>query len=270
MKKFIVVALALILVVSLVGCQNEKVDANNNAENNVTSGEETKLPEEVKEDTVTISFDVNGGEAIEPAVIKKGEAFTFPTPTKAGYRFTGWSNVQGTVGFIDGWEVPGDVVAFANWEKIEPKVIATLNNGDKKINVYEKIEVPESITKDSNWNLNKLISEVEYDTKKLLDEKLLCHEGVINSNNEEHKLKVYFLGYRFNEYSTAIFEIEVDDNVHLELECDKVLLVDCDENDGYTEVIGEDIWELGCECPVFRLNGTEMEQSDYFSVEKGI
>ena len=40
----------------------------------------------------TITFDVDGGEAVESITALYGEAITLPTPTKTGYNFGGWMN----------------------------------------------------------------------------------------------------------------------------------------------------------------------------------
>ena len=44
-----------------------------------------------KEKTYTITFDTDGGSAIEQIVVKEGESVELPKePTKEGFKFNGW------------------------------------------------------------------------------------------------------------------------------------------------------------------------------------
>jgi uncharacterized repeat protein (TIGR02543 family) len=72
------------------------------------------------EETITITFDSNGGTEVKPMVVKKGEKVTLPKPTKKGYEFNGW--------LTDNDDMPNDVTSFdkntkltANWKPVEKK-----------------------------------------------------------------------------------------------------------------------------------------------------
>ena len=63
----------------------------------------------------TITFNSNGGSAVEP-VITSNESITLPTaPTKAPYQFAGWfKNAELTEPFA-GTGIPGDITVYAKW-----------------------------------------------------------------------------------------------------------------------------------------------------------
>lgn len=70
-------------------------------------------------ETITITFDSRGGSSVDAIVINKGAALTLPAnPTYAGYKFTGWEDLTGTI--IDNKkEMYENTILYAKWEKIE-------------------------------------------------------------------------------------------------------------------------------------------------------
>ena len=82
-------------------------------------------------ETVTITFDANGGEPVEPMVVKKGEQVKLPTTTKKGYIFNGWLD--------DNDDMPNDITSFdkdtkytANWKPEETKATSMTITFDSK------------------------------------------------------------------------------------------------------------------------------------------
>lgn len=64
----------------------------------------------------TVSFNSNGGSAVDPLTVEHGASLTFPAnPVRDGYRFTGWSSTDGGA-LLDSYAVTGDATLYANWE----------------------------------------------------------------------------------------------------------------------------------------------------------
>lgn len=91
-------------------------------------------------ETIRITFDSNGGTAVEPIDLVKGEPFKEPTaPTKEGFNFHGWYD-KNEVPILDGALLAESVTLYANWEKIEEvtetkKYTVTFNSdGGSKVN----------------------------------------------------------------------------------------------------------------------------------------
>ena len=80
---------------------------------------------EGKVETITITFDSNGGSAVDPITINKGTELILPkNPTYAGYNFKGWYDINKTP--IHNNALLGeDTTLYAEWEKIsKPKTKA--------------------------------------------------------------------------------------------------------------------------------------------------
>lgn len=76
----------------------------------------TLVAQWTKTDFATVTFNSNGGSAVEPKTVTLGKKMTEPTkPTRAGYDFDGW--------YLNGekWNfstaVTGDMLLIANWTK---------------------------------------------------------------------------------------------------------------------------------------------------------
>lgn len=77
-------------------------------------------PEEPVVEEVTVSFDSDGGSSVAAKKIKKGETVEMPKePTKAGYKFAGWTLNGEEFDFSK--PVNGDITLKAKWEKVEEK-----------------------------------------------------------------------------------------------------------------------------------------------------
>lgn len=93
---------------------------------------------EGKVETITVTFDSNGGSAVDPITINKGTELVLPkNPTYAGYNFKGWYDINETP--IHNNALLGeDTTLYAKWEKIsEPK---TKTKKEKKVNEPKKEE----------------------------------------------------------------------------------------------------------------------------------
>ena len=80
---------------------------------------------EGKVETITVTFDSNGGSAVDPITINKGTELILPkNPTYAGYNFKGWYDINKTP--IHNNALLGeDTTLYAEWEKIsKPKTKA--------------------------------------------------------------------------------------------------------------------------------------------------
>ena len=69
--------------------------------------------------TITIKFDSKGGSEVEDIVIHENVKLKLPTePSKAGYKFVGWEDKNGTPIYNDAL-LSEDTTLYAKWEKIE-------------------------------------------------------------------------------------------------------------------------------------------------------
>lgn len=77
--------------------------------------EEEKTPEPVIE-YATITFETNGGNAIDAVTVEKGSTYTAPTPAREGYNFLGWyTNTSLTTPYSG--TVSNTITLYAKWEK---------------------------------------------------------------------------------------------------------------------------------------------------------
>ena len=67
--------------------------------------------------TYTVTFDSNGGSAVEPLSVTYGENFTLPTSERTDYTFAGW--YMGDNQIVNGiWSIANDVTLVVLWEDI--------------------------------------------------------------------------------------------------------------------------------------------------------
>ncbi|MDO4792547.1 MAG: S-layer homology domain-containing protein [Filifactor alocis] len=85
-----------------------------------TSGKEIEIPVSIPEDAManqaTITFDPNGGTLTGPAtqMVEKGRPTTLPTPTRPGYTFDGWYDVNGNK-YDSSTPITDNVALIAHW-----------------------------------------------------------------------------------------------------------------------------------------------------------
>ena len=72
--------------------------------------------------TYTITYNTNGGDAIDPVTNATALPNSFPTPTKAGYDFAGWYTDEELTNLaVAGATLSDNITLYAKWEKtVEP------------------------------------------------------------------------------------------------------------------------------------------------------
>lgn len=127
-----------------------------------------------KEKTYAITFDTDGGSAVEQVVVKEGESVTLPTePTKEGFRFNGWL-LDGQP-FAPSTKITEDVKLVASWiaeDAVTFKVTFTPDNGNPAIEVEVEentaVAKPTDPTKDKATFKGWFLNDVEYDFAQLV------------------------------------------------------------------------------------------------------
>ena len=77
----------------------------------------------IRERTVTITFNTDGGSAISAIEVKNGEIVELPeAPKKEGYKFVGWSNKEGNI-VTKGTKVKKNITLKAEWISNDAKTI---------------------------------------------------------------------------------------------------------------------------------------------------
>ncbi|MCL2522126.1 MAG: InlB B-repeat-containing protein [Erysipelotrichales bacterium] len=77
----------------------------------------TLIAQWIPHDDFTVTFDLNGGEALvnNTQVVTFREAYILPTPTKAGHTFLGWHHFGNIVPLSGNWQIASDVTLVAHW-----------------------------------------------------------------------------------------------------------------------------------------------------------
>ncbi|MCL2521906.1 MAG: InlB B-repeat-containing protein, partial [Erysipelotrichales bacterium] len=82
--------------------------------------------------TYTITFDVNGGDALVPNTqeVTFEQNFTLPTPTRSGFTFTGWYNGTDSIVLTGTWNIANDVTLIASWTANDYTITFDVAGGD--------------------------------------------------------------------------------------------------------------------------------------------
>lgn len=120
----IVVAVVIIIAAILIGVF---VVGGQDSEQN-SEPVNTPVAQVDKSSTVMITFNTNGGSAIDQLAVGAGEAITFPAdPTRAGYKFDGWYTDPGlTMPVSRPLEIDSDITLYAKWTSDKDTVDAPL------------------------------------------------------------------------------------------------------------------------------------------------
>ncbi len=128
----------------------------------------------------TITFESNGGSAVDPVKVKDGEGFEAPaSPTRYGFNFAGWyCNPELTDPYTFGTPVPYDFTLYAKWEEaywgannnlMPNSVQLQLNdfNGQGAIwpywnnDEYSSVTMYNGVTNEGNWSWPTAYMEYE-------------------------------------------------------------------------------------------------------------
>ncbi|HIT77172.1 MAG TPA: leucine-rich repeat protein [Candidatus Limihabitans stercoravium] len=107
-----------------------------------------------KVETVTVTFDLQGGTMDSPATVEvvKGDSVQLPIPTKDGYTFNGWFD-DNQVKVTDEYKFTQDTVIVAGWSEfssdalefvLDEELGGYVCNGIRDSSVYSHIAIPES------------------------------------------------------------------------------------------------------------------------------
>lgn len=113
------------------------------------------IESEVK--TMTISFNVVGGNKIEEMTIECDKEFKLPIPTKEGYKFINWTDKKGTIIANETKLTCEDITLKAKWEKDEVKKEETKKEETKKEEV--KKETKEEVIQETKEEKKEEVTE---------------------------------------------------------------------------------------------------------------
>ena len=144
----LVLSLTLTASVGLAGC----FDTANSSSNSDSTNSESSIPEGDSSSgddsssqapviaTFTVTFNSDGGSAVDAQTIDEGETATKPTdPTKAGYTFAGWTLNGEAYDFTT--PVSSDIQLVATWAKDAVKYTVTFNSdGGSTVAAQEIVE----------------------------------------------------------------------------------------------------------------------------------
>jgi len=151
-SKLILTAAAVALTTVFAGC---------------SSNPETPTPDNPSSKTYTVTFNSNGGSAVDPQSVAEGELATEPAaPTRTDYVFAGWFTDDGN--FTDQWDlaartVSADITLYAEWTAVDvtPDVGAGVSiNGvvwaECNVDALDTFaDAPEKPGKFYKWNTKK-------------------------------------------------------------------------------------------------------------------
>ena len=134
--------------------KEDKKDDNNNKEDD--------KKEDPKKETVTITFNSNGGESLEPITVEKGLTKNLPIPGRDGYNFDGW--YIGATLIESDYKFTENVTVTAKWtEDIRTMRISYNTNGgsavaSQVVTCNKPLSLPANPTRDgytfSHWALS--------------------------------------------------------------------------------------------------------------------
>ena len=161
-KKFII-TIIIILILAAIGttCTILYLNSKNNKTNNTPKIEEKdrdKQKAEVEEFKVT--FNPNGGSAVDSITIKKGEKLTKPEdPERKGYEFAGWKLNEEDFDFDK--EINENITLTATWKKEEDKSSTSTSSSSKKTSSGNSTKYTSTIDK---INLNEnMTTSIDYE-----------------------------------------------------------------------------------------------------------
>ena len=160
----------------------EKFDFNTKITKDITITAKYKL------DTVTISYELDGGEGLSQETILKNSLISIPeNPTKEGYKFLKWTLNEKEFSFDT--KITEDITLKAIWEKVEYVTISFDTDGGNiiepiQIEKYSKIDkLPIPIKKEytfKEWNINN----IKFDSDTPIENNIIL-KAIYNKEGEE-------------------------------------------------------------------------------------
>ncbi len=118
-KGVIIIVILLILALLIGAAYKFFVADKKDNDTKETTKKEEKKEKETKEETITITFDVDGGKEVKELTVNIDEEVELPTTEKEGYTFKGWyledEKMDAKASFKE------DTTLKAKWEKVEEK-----------------------------------------------------------------------------------------------------------------------------------------------------
>ena len=174
---------------------------------------------ENKPETFTVSFETNGGSAVEKQTVEKGKTAANPTaPTRKGYSFSGWysdKDLKTAYDFTSA--VSADLTLYAKWTEIKYTVSAGANGyytlksnktvsitvkrseaDDTCLNHFSSVEIDgKTLTKDTDYTVKSGSTVVSFKPETL--EKLAKGGHTVtvsfDDGKAETKLTIYAEGH---------------------------------------------------------------------------
>lgn len=140
-----------------------------------------EIPEPGKE-TFTVTFESNGGSAIEAQTVQEGDKVERPEdPTKEGYTFGGWYvDEELTTEYDFDVAVAEDITLYAKWEEVKESYIVTFEtNGGSEVE-SQTVEEGQSAVRPENPTKEGCIFIGWYSDEELTTEYLFENEVVSN------------------------------------------------------------------------------------------
>ncbi len=78
---------------------------------------------------INVSFDTDGGSALEDAEMTYASTYTLPVPERYGYDFVSWTYNGEVIGIEGTWDIPEDATLVATWKGITYKILLYPNGG---------------------------------------------------------------------------------------------------------------------------------------------
>lgn len=150
--------------------------------NKVSFNQDTTLTarwKKLDKQTMTISFDTDGGNKVKDMIITCDESFKLPKPRKEGYNFIDWEDKKGNVVTNKSKLACEDITLKAKWEKEEEKKEENKEEKKEETKVEEKKEVvKKEYTCSNGYTLDgdKCIKEEDVKTR--------CGEGTTEKDGK--------------------------------------------------------------------------------------
>lgn len=172
-------------------------------------------------DTITITFDCNGGKEIDNLQTISGSFINLPIAEKDSYVFVGWSDENNNF-YGSTMLVPNkNITLIAIWTEIETNGYGTVTGFQSEIKTATNINIPE------NLNGEKIIAIADSAFKDMLDiRSVYIPKSVMKIGNEafsgcynlqsvtfQENSDLYFIGYYAFYKCSALVDLVVPDKV---------------------------------------------------------